>query len=139
MPCIDILFDGTSTTTLAQIPVCTRSEMGLLGVAGHPDVPNDRSIYLYRPLEPADCNSSVGRFNQVVRVQLTVDNTVALGMLEVLLDGIRSDQGNHNGGGVRIGPADEKLYVGVGDTGTGDGGRAPGASTNPYAQDLTAL
>ncbi|MCH2373317.1 MAG: PQQ-dependent sugar dehydrogenase, partial [Planctomycetes bacterium] len=49
-----LLFDGTSTTTLAQIPVCTRSEMGLLGVAVHPDFPNDRSIYLYRTLETAD-------------------------------------------------------------------------------------
>ena len=34
---------------------------------------------------------------------------------------MRTDGGNHDGGGMRIGP-DNKLYVSVGDTGIGDGG-----------------
>src|SRR5262249_33355723 len=49
------------------------------------------------------------------------------------------DNGNHNGGVLRIGPVDSKLYVGVGDTGLGDNQGGPGSSTNPYAQDLNEL
>jgi hypothetical protein len=56
----------------------------------------------------------------------------------VLLTGIRTDNGNHDGGVLRIGP-DGKLYVGVGDTGLGDNVGGPGTATNPYAQDLGAL
>jgi hypothetical protein len=64
-------------------------------------------------------------------------NTVVAGSLTELLSGIRTDNGNHDGGTLRIGP-DSKLWVSVGDTGLGDGG-APGQSTNPYSQDLSAL
>jgi hypothetical protein len=59
------------------------------------------------------------------------------GSLTERLSGIRTDNGNHDGGTLRIGP-DNKLYVSVGDSGLGDGG-PPGASTNPYAQDRGAL
>jgi hypothetical protein len=59
------------------------------------------------------------------------------GSLVELLSGIQTDGGNHDGGGLRIGP-DGKLYAAVGDTGIMDGG-PPGNSTNPYAQDLTSL
>ena len=55
----------------------------------------------------------------------------------MLLTGIRTDLGNHDGGCLRIGP-DGKLYASVGDTGLGDQ-VAPGDSTNPYAQDLNSL
>src|SRR6185369_17556674 len=60
------------------------------------------------------------------------------GSLTVLVTGIRTDNGNHDGGVVRIGP-DGKLYVGVGDSGNGDNQGGPGSSTNPYAQDLSSL
>ena len=126
-------------STLATIPVCTASEMGLLGVAVDPDFDSNGFIYLYRsaPDTNGDCSDAVGRFNQVVRVTMT-GSTVNLSSLTVLLTGIRTDNGNHDGGTVRIGPADNKLYVSVGDSGIGDGG-PPGSSTNPYAQDLGEL
>jgi glucose/arabinose dehydrogenase len=130
---------GGVTTTLVTIPVCTGSEMGLLGVAVDPDFTNNGFIYLYRTNPaPGGCGSSSGRFNQVVRVTMAPDGTVAIGSLVVLLTGIRTDNGNHDGGGLRIGP-DQKLYVAVGDTGLGDNQGGPGSSTNPYAQDLDAL
>ena len=75
-----------------------------------------------------------GRFNQVVRVTLT-GSTVDPASLVELLSGIRTDNGNHDGGTLRIGP-DNKLWVSVGDTGLGDVNGAPGTSTNPYSQDL---
>ena len=129
------LFDGTGTTTLVTFTVCTDSEMGLLGVAVDPDFARNGFVYLYRSQPGAGgCETSTGRFNQVVRGTISGGSVSSV---TVLLDGIRTDNGNHDGGVLRIGP-DQKLYVGVGDTGLGDG-QSPGAATNPYAQDLSAL
>ncbi len=131
------LFDGTNTTTLVTIPVCSDSEMGLLGVAVDPAFTTNGFIYLYRTDGP-DCTMPTNRFNEVVRVTMS-GSTVSLGSLTVLLSGIKTDNGNHDGGVLRIGPVDQKLYVGAGDSGNGDNQGGPGSSTNPYAQDLTAL
>ena len=131
------LAQGGSATTLTTIPVCTGSEMGLLGIAPDPNFNSNGFVYLYRTKPAAGgCGSATGRFNQVVRVTMS-GNTVVAGSLAELLTGIRTDNGNHDGGTLRIGP-DNKLWVSVGDTGLGDTG-APGQSTNPYAQDLGAL
>jgi glucose/arabinose dehydrogenase len=132
------LFDGTGTTTLLTLPVCTDAEMGLLGVAVDPDFADTGFVYLYRSeAGAAGCETSTGRFNQVVRGRMA-GGSVDPGSITVLLDGIRTDNANHDGGVLRIGP-DQKLYVGVGDTGLGDGQGGPGSSTNPYAQDLSSL
>jgi glucose/arabinose dehydrogenase len=133
---LGILNGGTTTDTLATIPVCSDSEMGLLGIAVDPGFATNGFVYLYRTKPAADgCGSSTGRFNQVVRV--TVSGGSA-GALTELLSGIRTDGGNHDGGGLLVGP-DGKLWVGVGDTGLGDNQGGPGSSTNPYAQDLGEL
>jgi glucose/arabinose dehydrogenase len=132
------LVDNGTVTTLVNIPVCTASEMGLLGVAVDPAFAgNSGFIYLYRTNPgPGGCGTSSGRFNQVVRVTMS-SGTVSIGSLAVLLSGILTDNGNHDGGTLRIG-TDGKLWVSVGDAGVGDMG-APGESTNPYAQDLNSL
>jgi glucose/arabinose dehydrogenase len=133
------LVNGGTITTLTTIPVCTASEMGLLGVAPDPNFSTNGFVYLFRtkpPDPPADCSTSTGRFNQVVRVTMS-GNTVVPGSLTELLTGIRTDTGAHDAGGLRIG-TDNKLYVSVGDTAVGDMG-GPGESTNPYSQDLGSL
>jgi glucose/arabinose dehydrogenase len=132
------LVSGGATSTLVTIPVCTASEMGLLGVAVDPSFTGDDGfIYLYRTAPSATgCGSSTGRFNQIVRVTM-VNGTVNISSLSVLLTGIVTDNGNHDGGGLRIGP-DGKLWAIVGDSGVGDFGN-PGDSTNPYSQDLGSL
>ena len=113
-------------------PGDTDLEIGLLGIALHPDFPGDPRLYLYRT--GGTCSGT--RLNQVICVEL-IQDTISLASLVILVPDIRSDTGYHNGGGLRIGP-DRKLYVGVGDTALDDGG-PPGASTNPYAQDLGTL
>jgi glucose/arabinose dehydrogenase len=135
---VKLVSEGT-VTTLTTITTCTASEMGLLGIAIDPAFTTSGSgfVYLYRTAPGAGgCGTANGRFNQVVRIQLLNDAFVG-GSLTVLLTGIRTDLGNHDGGGLRIGP-DNKLWVSVGDTGLGDSG-PPGGSTNPYAQDQNAL
>lgn len=128
------LFDGASTTGVGTIGVCTGSEMGLLGVAVDAGFASNGVLYFYRTENDGGCGSATGRSNQVVRAVLA---GTTLGAPQVLLDGIRTDNGNHDGGGLRLGP-DGKLWVGVGDTGAGDFGN-PGDSTNVYAQDLNSL
>lgn len=130
------LFDGATTSVLATVPVCSGSEMGLLDVVADPDFGTNGYLYLYRTENTGGCGSAIGRSNEVVRVTLA-GGTVNLASLTVLLTGIQTDLGNHDGGGLRIG-ADGTLYVAIGDTGVGDQ-VAPGNSTNPYAQDLTSL
>jgi glucose/arabinose dehydrogenase len=132
------LVSGGSVSTLVTIPVCTDAEMGLLGVAVDPGFSGSNGfIYLYRSApSTTGCASATGRFNQVVRVTMT-NGTVDIASLAVLLTGIATDGGNHDGGGLRIGP-DGKLWASVGDAGIGDMG-SPGQSTNPYAQDLGSL
>src|SRR5512140_1999819 len=57
------LFDGVSATTLVNIPVCTGSEMGLLGVAVDPNFASNGFIYLYRTKAGGGgCGTAVGRF-----------------------------------------------------------------------------
>jgi glucose/arabinose dehydrogenase len=132
------LTDGATASTLITIPVCSGSEMGLLGVAVDPSFATNGFVYLYRTKNPGSCSSSTGRFNEVVRITIAPDDTVNPLSLVVLMTGAQTDNGNHDGGCLRIGP-DDKLYVGVGDTGLGDNQGGPGSSTNPYAQDLSKL
>jgi glucose/arabinose dehydrogenase len=133
------LFNGSSTSTLVTIPVCNSIEMGLLGVALDPSFGTNGLIYLYRTKQGSSppCGGS-GRVNEVVSVTMS-GGSVSLGSLVVLLTGMRTDNGNHDGGVLRMGPVDSKLYVGVGDTGLGDNVGGPGSSTNPYSQDLNEL
>ncbi|HYC23852.1 MAG TPA: PQQ-dependent sugar dehydrogenase [Candidatus Bathyarchaeia archaeon] len=132
------LFSNGTLSTLVTIPVCTDSEMGLLGVAVDPNFGSNGFIYLYRTKAGTNgCGDSDGRFNQVVRVTMS-SGSVSLSSLVELLSGMQTDGGNHDGGCLRIGP-DSKLYVGVGDTGLGDNQGGPGSSTNPYSQDLSVL
>jgi len=132
---------GGTTTTLGTIPVCSAVEMGLLGVAVDPSFATNGFLYLYRTeSEPtntaAECSSATGRSNELIRVTVTGSS---IGPPTVLLTGIRTDQSNHNAGTVRYNPADGKLYVSVGDAGTGDNFGCPGDPTNPYARDPNEL
>jgi len=146
----DLGAEGSPPTTLAEIPVAFCNfddyETGLLGIAVDPAFARNGFLYLYRTISTGDACEflTAARVNQVVRVTFSEagegGSFVDLDSLVVLLDGIEAPYPYHCGGGLRIGPGD-LLFVSTGDTWTGDEDEisGPGASTNPFAQDLTTL
>lgn len=101
-------------------------EMGLLGMAFHPNFTVNGYVYVYysAPGGPQNHQTVVSRFNASSDTSLNLSSE-----LEIL----RFDQpyGNHNGGNILFGP-DGYLYIG-----TGDGGSA--GDPGNYAQDPSSL
>lgn len=95
--------------TVPGVDTTSTSEGGLLGIALHPDFPDQPYLYAY--LTAADDN-------RVVRMTYADGE---LGTPEVLLDGIPKAE-NHNGGRLAFGP-DGMLYATTGDA--TEGGNAP--------------
>lgn len=123
---------GVVTGVVLDLAVNSASERGLLGIALHPDFPDNPGVYLYNTESTtgADTNvtanvpllgNRVDRFvwdgatlsfdRNIVRLRAFQNdrNNVADPTLPVL-------RGNHNGGVLRFGP-DGKLYVIIGDNG----------------------
>jgi len=90
----------------AEIDVRISGEGGLLGIALHPDFPDERLAYLYY---------TAGDENRVSR--FTLDASLRFGDEETVIDGIPAGR-IHDGGRIAFGP-DGMLYVGTGDAGNG--------------------
>src|SRR4249919_2824704 len=102
--------DGTLLAADAiSLPVCTDSEMGLLGAAIDPSFIINGYVYLYYTRDAGNCSSATGRFNRVSRFVM-VGNTINASTEHVLLDNIAATGGNHDGGDLEIGH-DGDLYV----------------------------
>ena len=112
---------------------CTTSERGLLGVAVDPAFASNRSIYLFYT-----ANAGAQCVNRVSRFTLGNDNVVSPGSEVVLLDGMPSPAGNHNGGDVQFGK-DGYLYASVGDGGCDYAGNSGCAGANDAARDEHVL
>ena len=107
--------------TALSLSVNDFSERGLLGIAFDPDFPSNHFIYLYYTTPSSDPKNRVSRF-------VVNQDTIDQGSETILLDGIRSDAGNHNAGWIQFG-RDGKLYIA-----TGDGGQTPS-----LAQSLNSI
>ena len=113
---------------LWSVPVTSDVERGLVGLTLDPDFERNGFAYVYYTTGPApSAEVFLGPVNRVSRLTIG-PNGIDPASEVVLLDGIPSETGNHNGGCIRFGP-DGKLYIG-----TGDGGRDPN-----LAQDLRSL
>jgi glucose/arabinose dehydrogenase len=103
-------------TTFAEISgrVTSGGEMGLLGMAFHPQFPIDPRVFLsYTNDSPPD-----GRVSRIS--QFTLDAGGNLDPLsEQILMKISQPETNHNGGNIAFGP-DGLLYIGIGDGGGGN-------------------
>jgi glucose/arabinose dehydrogenase len=103
-----------------NLPVCDNSERGLLGVAVDPKFGTEGNNYVYfyythkrsvcPEKQPTDQRNP---YNRVSRFQMNGD-TIVKASEKILIDGIPSPNGNHNGGDLHFGN-DGKLYVSVGD------------------------
>jgi glucose/arabinose dehydrogenase len=91
-------------------------EGGTLGVAVHPNYPDEQWVYVYYT---ADIDG--GKENRVVRFDVSASDPASTE--EVLIDGIPANA-YHNGGRIRFGP-DDNLWVCTGDAGQGETARDP--------------
>ncbi len=100
------------------------AERGLLGICLHPNFATNGYLFLYFTTTAM----SVTR-NRISRFTMT-GSTISATSESIVLDNISSQNGNHNGGTVAIGP-DGKLWAAPGDSGTG-GAKAQNLSPYPY-------
>jgi uncharacterized repeat protein (TIGR03806 family) len=110
-------FSGTnpaSASTFVDITSSVRSggEMGLLGMAFHPNFPTDNRVFLSYTTGTSPLVSRISSFRSN-DAGLTLDP----GSESILLT-IDQPETNHNGGHVAFGP-DGYLYIGMGDGGNG--------------------
>ena len=122
--------------------LCSNSERGLLGIALDPNVTTNGFVYLYYTANThASCTTGAGSpnlpVNRVSRFTLS-GNTISPASQLILLDGMPSPAGNHNGGDVHIGN-DGNLYVSIGDGGCDYAGNSGCAGANDAARDLNVL
>ena len=85
------------------------SEMGLLGMAFHPDFPGNPRVYL------SYTNETSGRVSRISEFTLGVGGNLDPASEQILLV-INQPDTNHKGGNIAFGP-DRFLYIGMGDGG----------------------
>ncbi len=134
---VHLVRDGAvvPTPALTLVDVCSQSERGLLGIAAAPDLAITGFVYLYAtrvaPSAPGGCVNRVSRFTMT-------DDVIDPASEVVLVDGVSSVAGNHNGGDLEIGQ-DGMLWITVGDAGRDPRGDSGSAGANDAAQDLSLL
>lgn len=105
--------------------VTSGGEMGLLGLAFHPQYAQNGYFYVnYTTTVETDLTTHISRF------QVTADPDQADPASELILLQVSQPYSNHNGGGLKFGP-DRYLYIGLGDGGASDdpGNRAQNRTT----------
>ena len=119
-----------SASNYGSVTVTSTGEMGLLGMAFHPDFPTDSRVFLSYTLR-------VGG-QLVSRISSFANSTgTALGPTERILLTLNQPEDNHNGGDIHFGP-DGYLYIGFGDGGSG-GDPSPSHGPTGNGQRLTTM
>jgi aldose sugar dehydrogenase len=117
--------DGVIQGTVLDLAVNFDSERGLLGIALHPDFPDDPGVYLYwtesTTGDDTDVSSNTPLLgNRVDRFVwdgsgLTMDHNL-IHLRAIQEDAGQPERGNHDGGVLAFGH-DGKLYIFIGDVG----------------------
>lgn len=124
--------------------VCSNSERGLLGVTVDPDFAANGYIYLFYTFnkfnmcptsQPTNPQNPV---NRVSRFVLGAGNLVSPASETILIDNVRSPNGNHNAGDLHFGP-DGYLYVSTGDGGADYAGNSGSGGANDASRDQFQL
>lgn len=130
----------TPALTIPSSKLCSNSERGLLGVAVDPAFATNRFVYLFYTFnksgvcptgQPTRTDNPV---NRVSRFVLPDTNVVDPASEVVLVDNVRSPNGNHNAGDLRFG-RDGHLYVSTGDGGADYAGDSGGGGSNDASRD----
>lgn len=119
------IVDGDLQSTVLDLAVNFASERGLLGIALHPDFPNNPGVYLFWTESSTGDDTNVlsntsllgNRVDRFVwdGSSLTFDQNL-IRIRAIQADDGQPERGNHNGGVLKFGP-DGKLYIFVGDVG----------------------
>lgn len=112
---IRVVENGTLLATpFLDIQSIVRSggEQGLLGLAFHPDYQNNRRFFV-------NYTNNAGNTRVAEYLVTSADPNVADPTRIQFITQVGQDFGNHNGGCIKFG-ADGKLYVGMGDGGSGN-------------------
>jgi aldose sugar dehydrogenase len=117
--------EGMVQGTALDLAVNFGSERGLLGIALHPDFPDDPGVYLYWTESTTGADTSVlsetpllgNRVDRFVwdGSSLTLDHNL-IHIRAIQQDADQPERGNHDGGVLTFGQ-DGKLYIFVGDVG----------------------
>lgn len=118
-------FDTQTHYVVANVKVRTVSEMGLLGLAFHPEYPKVNSIFVNYTPQGGEYRSRVSSFTVDIN-----NNQYALSNEQIIIE-VNQPYANHNGGQIAFGH-DGYLYIGLGDG---------GSSNDPleHGQNLTSL
>ncbi|MDT0622659.1 PQQ-dependent sugar dehydrogenase [Croceitalea vernalis] len=121
---VDVFLDISS-----KINISVGQEVGLLGMAFHPDYTSNGYVYVYyTDFINGLVNMNLARFTVDSNNPNQVDPSSELELFQYIKN---LDQGNHNGGKIAFGP-DGYLYVSIGD---GGGGGDPAGN----GQDLNTV
>ncbi|HMQ69417.1 MAG TPA: PQQ-dependent sugar dehydrogenase [Ignavibacteria bacterium] len=94
------------------------NELGLLGMAFHPDYENNGYFYIYHTFDSI-INSSTTYWSRLSRYTVSPSNPdSALLSSQYIMLTLRQPYSNHNGGKITFG-SDNYLYIGLGDGGSG--------------------
>ena len=119
---------GLTTVLDVSAATCTDVEQGLLGVAV-----DDRHVFVYRTRTGDGCRNTVERYDRA-----PAGAPVDPASRRVLVDGIPTPGGNHNGGDVQL-AVDGTLLVTTGDGGTDYAGDSGSGGANDAARDPHVL
>ena len=98
-------------------------EMGLLGMAFHPDFASNGYVYL------SYTSNIGGRVSRISRFSLDATGQALNPASEQIILSVAQPYTNHNGGQIAFGP-DNYLYIGLGDGGSGGDPHGHGQNTN---------
>lgn len=105
-------FEQKSSYLIHSFKVRTRSEMGLLGLALHPNFANNKKLFVHYTPKSGNKRSVISSFTLVTEAEqyrLTSETII----LEV-----EQPYYNHNAGQLAFGPNDGYLYIAMGDGGS---------------------